>query len=96
MLSILFGAIVGLSLGLTGGGGAIFAVPMLAYGLGLPAREAVGISLVSVGLTSLRWIPAEVENGEAEIRTGLIFAVRGNARSTARSVDRKTDSPNRF
>ena len=44
-LSLLFGAIVGLSLGLTGGGGAIFAVPMLVYGLGMGTREAVGVSL---------------------------------------------------
>lgn len=52
-LSLLFGAVVGLSLGLTGGGGAIFAVPLLVYGLGVPAREAVGISLLAVGSTSL-------------------------------------------
>jgi uncharacterized membrane protein YfcA len=51
-LSLLFGSIVGLSLGLTGGGGAVFAVPLLVYGMGVPAREAVAISLVSVGLTS--------------------------------------------
>ncbi|MFN8710818.1 MAG: sulfite exporter TauE/SafE family protein [Planctomyces sp.] len=77
MLSILFGAIIGVSLGLTGGGGAIFAVPMLAYGLGLPAREAVGISLVSVGLTSLVGFLQKWRHGEAEIRTGLIFAFAG-------------------
>ena len=33
MLSLLFGSIVGVSLGLTGGGGAIFVVPLLVYGL---------------------------------------------------------------
>lgn len=77
MLSILFGAIVGISLGLTGGGGAIFAVPMLAYGLGLPAREAVGISLASVGLTSLVGFLQKWKHGEAEIQTGLIFAFAG-------------------
>jgi uncharacterized membrane protein YfcA len=77
MLSILFGAIIGVSLGLTGGGGAIFAVPMLAYGLGLPAREAVGVSLVAVGLTSLVGFLQKWRHGEAEIRTGLIFAFAG-------------------
>ena len=50
-LSLIFGALVGFSLGLTGGGGAIFAVPLLVYGLGVPPREAVGISL---GLLQLR------------------------------------------
>lgn len=77
MLSILFGGVVGLSLGLTGGGGAIFAVPMLAYGLGLPAREAVTISLVSVGFTSLIGFLGKWKKGEAEIRTGLLFAAAG-------------------
>ena len=52
-LGVVFGALVGLSLGLTGGGGAIFAVPLLVYGLGVPAQEAVGVSLAAVGATSL-------------------------------------------
>ncbi len=76
-LSLLFGSIVGLSLGLTGGGGAIFAVPLLAYGLGVSAREAVTISLVSVGLTSFVGFLGKWRKGEAELRTGLLFAVAG-------------------
>lgn len=79
LLSILFGGIVGLSLGLTGGGGAIFAVPLLAYGLGLPPREAVMISLVSVGITSFVGFLGKWKKGEAEIRTGLLFALAGMA-----------------
>ena len=77
LLSILFGGLVGLSLGLTGGGGAIFAVPMLAYGMGLPARESVTISLVSVGFTSFIGFLRKWRKGEAEIRTGLLFAAAG-------------------
>ncbi|MFN9721119.1 MAG: sulfite exporter TauE/SafE family protein, partial [Planctomycetota bacterium] len=77
ILSILFGAIVGVSLGLTGGGGAIFAVPMLTYGSGLSTRESVAISLVSVGLTSLVGFLKKWRQGEAELRTGLIFAFAG-------------------
>lgn len=76
-LSLLFGTIVGLSLGLTGGGGAVFAVPLLAYGMGLPAREAVAISLVSVGLTSFAGFLGKWRKGEAELRTGLLFAFAG-------------------
>lgn len=76
-LSLTFGAVVGLSLGLTGGGGAIFAVPLLVYGQQVPTREAVGISLAAVGITSLigfinRWRQAQVE-----IRTGIMFAMAG-------------------
>jgi uncharacterized membrane protein YfcA len=32
MLSLFFGVMVGFSLGLTGGGGSVFAVPLLVYG----------------------------------------------------------------
>ncbi len=53
ILSIGFGAVVGLALGLTGGGGSIFAVPLLIYGLGLSPTQAVPISLVAVAVTAL-------------------------------------------
>jgi uncharacterized protein len=76
-LSLIFGAIVGLSLGLTGGGGAIFAVPMLVYGLGMATREAVGISLAAVGVTSLVGFLGRWRSAQVEIRTGLLFAVAG-------------------
>src|SRR5688572_7870911 len=76
-LSLIFGAVVGLSLGLTGGGGAIFAVPLLVYGLGVPAREAVGISLLAVGSTSLVGFVQRARRGLVEFPTGLLFAVAG-------------------
>jgi uncharacterized membrane protein YfcA len=53
MLALLLGSVVGLSLGLTGGGGSIFAVPLLVYGLSLDFREAVTLSLAIVGSTAL-------------------------------------------
>lgn len=76
-LSILFGCVVGLSLGLTGGGGAIFAVPLLVYGLRVPAKEAVGVSLAAVGTTSCVGFLHRWKHGEVEIRTGLLFAIAG-------------------
>lgn len=76
-LGILFGTLVGFSLGLTGGGGAIFAVPLLVYGLAVPAREAVGISLVTVGLTALVGFGQRLRVGLVEVRTGLLFAGAG-------------------
>jgi uncharacterized membrane protein YfcA len=45
LLGVAFGMIVGTSLGLTGGGGSIFAVPLLTYGLGVPVGTALGLSL---------------------------------------------------
>lgn len=53
MIALLLGSLVGLSLGLTGGGGSIFAVPLLVYGLHLDFREAVTLSLAIVGSTAL-------------------------------------------
>jgi uncharacterized protein len=76
-LSLLFGAVVGLSLGLTGGGGAIFAVPLLVYGLQIPTREAVGISLAAVGATSFVGFLSRWRLGQVELRTGLLFALAG-------------------
>jgi len=76
-LGLIFGAVVGLSLGLTGGGGAIFAVPLLVYGLQVPPREAVSVSLAAVGATSLVGFLHRWKLGQVELKTGLIFALAG-------------------
>ncbi len=76
-LAILFGCVVGFALGLTGGGGGIFAVPLLVYGLGVMPREAVGISLAAVGGTAFFGAVPRIVRGEVEFRTGLLFAVAG-------------------
>lgn len=77
LLSTIFGVLVGISLGLTGGGGAIFAVPLLVYGLGIQPREAVVISLVAVGMTSMVGFLSRWKAGEVETRTGGMFAIAG-------------------
>lgn len=76
-LSLSFGLIVGFALGLTGGGGSIFAVPLLVYGLGVPAHQAVVISLAAVGATALGGGLARLRTGEAELRTAVIFGLSG-------------------
>lgn len=50
---MLYGGLVGVALGLTGGGGSIFAVPLLLYAVGLSLRDAITVSLAVVGLTAL-------------------------------------------
>ena len=52
LLGLAYGLIIGISLGLTGGGGSIFAVPTLIYGLGVPISTSIGLSLAAVGLTA--------------------------------------------
>lgn len=78
---LIYGLIVGISLGLTGGGGSIFAVPLLIYGLGLPMGTAAGLSLAAVGLTA--GFGAGLRHRELEWRAGLIFAAAGMALAPA-------------
>lgn len=76
-LAIIFGLAVGLSLGLTGGGGSILAVPLLVYGLGLDLRAAVAVSLAVVGLTSLFGAFLQARSGQVLWRAGAILGVGG-------------------
>jgi uncharacterized membrane protein YfcA len=76
-LSVLFGVLIGFALGLTGGGGSIFAVPLLVYGLALEPRQAVGVSLAAVGATSLLGALERLRAREVEMGTGLLFALGG-------------------
>jgi uncharacterized membrane protein YfcA len=77
LLTILCGAVVGVSLGLTGGGGSILAVPLLVYVLAVPAESAVSVSLGAVGITSLVGAVQRGLRREIEMKTGLLFAVAG-------------------
>jgi len=44
---------IGLSLGILGGGGSILTVPIFVYVMGYSAKQAIAMSLVVVGATSL-------------------------------------------
>jgi uncharacterized membrane protein YfcA len=76
-LAILFGLLIGASLGALGGGGSILAVPALVYGLGLPVREAIPTSLLVVGLTAATAAWAHVRAGTVWLRTAVAFASVG-------------------
>ncbi|MBT3345892.1 MAG: sulfite exporter TauE/SafE family protein [Gemmatimonadetes bacterium] len=78
LLPILFGVIVGLTLGLTGGGGSIFALPLLVYGMGVDPHQAVAVSLAAVGATAAIGAIHRLRRGEMEIGVGLIFAAAGS------------------
>lgn len=74
-----FGLLVGLSLGLTGGGGSILAVPLLVYGLDMDLRTAVALSLVIVGATSLFGAVIQARSGQVLWRAGAILGIGGIA-----------------
>ena len=76
-LSLILGTLVGLSLGLTGGGGAIFLVPLLVYGLAVDPRQAVGASLITVAAAALVGFVQRARGGTVKFSTGLVFAVAG-------------------
>lgn len=75
--TLIFGAIVGLSLGLTGGGGSIFAVPMLVYGLDLDFRRAVAVSLAVVGITALYGSLLQARRGHVLWGAGAVLGAGG-------------------
>lgn len=77
MISLLFGLVVGFALGLTGGGGSVFAVPLLVYGLGVPAHEAIVVSLAAVGATAFGGGLARWRDGQAEYHIAIIFGLSG-------------------
>lgn len=72
-----FGLITGLSLGLTGGGGAIFAVPLLVYGSGLHSRQATIVSILAVGATAFVGFLMRYRKNQVEIKPGFAFAATG-------------------
>jgi uncharacterized membrane protein YfcA len=77
LLDVAFGMIVGMSLGLTGGGGSIFAVPLLTYGLSVPIGPALGLSLASVGATAGFGAALRLRAREIELQAGVIFSLVG-------------------
>ena len=50
--AILLGLCIGVSLGLTGAGGGILAVPALMFGLNMSLAEAAPVALIAVGAAS--------------------------------------------
>lgn len=75
--ALLLGALVGLVLGLLGGGGSLIAVPLLAHGLGLPAREAVATALGAVGLAALAAAAVHARARAVDLRAALVFGLLG-------------------
>jgi len=78
-LALLIGAAVGLPLGLTGGGGSLFAVPLLVFGLGMTPQEAVGMSLIAVGAVALMGVVRKMRSGLLVPRGGALMAAGGIA-----------------
>jgi uncharacterized membrane protein YfcA len=71
LLMIGGGAAAGLFGSLLGLGGGVLLVPLLTFGFGLPLREAVGVSLVAVIMTSSAAAGVYLERRVATLRLGM-------------------------
>jgi uncharacterized protein len=78
-LSLTFGALIGLLLGLVGGGGSILTVPILVYVIGLDVRAATATSLAIVGTSALAGAIAHARAGRVNVRVAGFFGVFGLA-----------------
>ena len=71
LLMVVGGAAAGAFGSLLGLGGGVLIVPLLTLGFGLPLREAVGVSLVSVIVTSSAAAGVFLERHVANLRLGM-------------------------
>ncbi len=77
ILAVLFGAVIGLALGLLGAGGSILAVPALVYGVGQPLSAAIPASLAVVAVSSLGGILPKERRHAVQWRIAGVFGAAG-------------------
>lgn len=76
-LSLLFGVLVGFSLGALGAGGSILVLPALIYGLGVGEKQAVVLALAIVGATSLYGSLVHARQGSVRFTAAGLFSLTG-------------------
>jgi uncharacterized membrane protein YfcA len=79
LLGLALSLLIGVALGFFGGGGSILAVPLLVYGFGLDARQAIATSLLVIGTASGLAALQHWSAGNVQLRTGLLFGGAGMA-----------------
>jgi uncharacterized membrane protein YfcA len=72
---LVFGGLIGVSLGFFGGGGSILAVPILVYIFGENVHSATAISLAIVGSTAVLAAYFHHRKGEVRLETGIYIGV---------------------
>jgi uncharacterized protein len=77
ILGIFSGALVGLLLGATGGGGSLIALPLLVYLVAIPVQHATAMSLLVVGYSALFGAWQASRQGLVKGRVALIFSSTG-------------------
>lgn len=77
LLQIISGLIVGLSLGLTGSGGSILAIPLLVYVLKVSVTEAIYISLLMVASIALFGAIRQHFGKNVDWKSAVLFSLMG-------------------
>lgn len=77
LVSVIAGLVIGVILGTLGGGGAILALPVLVFALGLSPHDAATASLIIVGITSAIALVEHARARRVRWRDGLVFGVVG-------------------
>lgn len=76
-LAFVSGLLVGISLGLTGSGGSLFAIPLLLFVVGLEMKDAVPISMLVVGATAFVGAYSAYRKKLLLSRPTVIFGISG-------------------
>jgi uncharacterized membrane protein YfcA len=72
------GSIIGITLGLTGAGGGILAVPALVLGIGLSMTQATPIALMAVGTAALLGAVDGLRKGLVRYKAAFLMAALGS------------------
>jgi uncharacterized membrane protein YfcA len=77
LTALVLGALVGLTLALTGAGGGILAVPLLVFSLGLGVAEAAPVGLLAVGLAAALGALLGLHEGQVRYRAAAVIGGAG-------------------
>lgn len=76
-VALALAVLIGVALGLLGSGGSIVTLPVLVYVAGIPAHQAVGMSLAIVGGTSALGSLLNLRRGTLDLRAAAFFSLSG-------------------
>lgn len=77
VLAVVVGSLVGLSLGVTGSGGSLIAIPLLVYVLGMSVQEAVSLSLALVAAAACIGAIEAFQSGLVKVKAALLLSGTG-------------------
>ncbi len=77
ILAVVSGCLVGLSLGITGSGGSLIAIPLLVYVLGTSVQEAASLSLALVAAAAGVGAIESFQSGLVRVKAALLLSGTG-------------------